>query len=263
GRQRERKRRRQCPCEPRQRKQARGLRIRAEWRAGIGIRVPERRPPRTNLARGPERPGMKDLRDVAERLIRLHRTRRDRAPRRRREEVVERRQRVAGTQRRREPQQRHDDEDDDSRTVGVAADQDPERRHADMVRWALAGGATLRARRVLSTVLVMLAWMSLAAAAPPPPLVPYDKGAFEAAQAENRPIVVFVHASWCVTCRRQQPIVQQLAADDAFKDKSLVVFVVDYADKTTLKELSVTDRSTLVAFHGRAERSRSSFVTDP
>jgi len=38
---------------------------------------------------------------------------------------------------------------------------------------------------------------------------------------------------------------------------------VDYADKATLKELSVTDRSTLVAFHGRAERSRSSFVTDP
>jgi len=145
----------------------------------------------------------------------------------------------------------------------VAADQDPERRHADMVRLALAGGATLRARRLLSTVLVIIAWTSLVAAAPPPPLVSYSKGAFETAQAENRPIVVFVHASWCVTCRRQQPIVQELASDGTFKGKSLVVFVVDYADKTTLKGLNVVDRSTLVAFHGKSERARSSFSTDP
>src|SRR5258708_5433470 len=54
--------------------------------------------------------------------------------------------------------------------------------------------------------------MAVTAAAPPAPLVEYSKTAFAAAQAENRPIVVFVHASWCVTCRRQQPIVQQLAA---------------------------------------------------
>ena len=121
----------------------------------------------------------------------------------------------------------------------------------------------MRASALPIVVVLILASMSVTAAAPPAPLVEYSKTAFTAAQVENRPIVVFVHASWCITCRRQQPIVQQLAADGAFKDKSLVVFVVDYADKTTLKELSVTDRSTLVAFHGRAERSRSSFVTDP
>jgi thiol-disulfide isomerase/thioredoxin len=121
----------------------------------------------------------------------------------------------------------------------------------------------LRARALPIVGVLILASMAVTAAAPPAPLVEYSKTAFAAAQAENRPIVVFVHASWCVTCRRQQPIVQQLAADGAFKDKSLVVFVVDYADKPTLKELSVTDRSTLVAFRGRAERGRSSFVTDP
>jgi thiol-disulfide isomerase/thioredoxin len=122
----------------------------------------------------------------------------------------------------------------------------------------------LRASALPIVVVLILASMAVTvAAAPSAPLVEYSKTAFTAAQAENRPIVVFVHASWCVTCRRQQPIVQQLAADGAFKDKSLVVFVVDYADKATLKELGVTDRSTLVAFHGRAERSRSSFITDP
>jgi len=121
----------------------------------------------------------------------------------------------------------------------------------------------LRTRLVLTALLLVLGSMSLAAAAPPPPLVEYSKPAFAAAQADNRPIVIFVHASWCITCRRQQPIVQELASDGAFKDKNLVVFVVDFGDKATLKELNVADRSTLVAFHGKTERARSSFVTDP
>jgi thioredoxin 1 len=121
----------------------------------------------------------------------------------------------------------------------------------------------LRARSVLSVLVLIVASTFLAAAAPPPPLVEYSKPAFTAAQAEKRPIVVFVHASWCITCRKQQPIVQELASDSAFKSQKLVVFVVDYADKATLKELNVTERSTLVAFHGKTERSRSSFSTDP
>lgn len=121
----------------------------------------------------------------------------------------------------------------------------------------------MRTKSLLIALVLILVSTSLTAAAPPPPLVEYSKGAFTAAQADNRPIVVFVHASWCITCRRQQPIVQELASDAAFKSKNLVVFVVDFADKATLKELNVTDRSTLVAFHGKAERSRSSFVTDP
>lgn len=121
----------------------------------------------------------------------------------------------------------------------------------------------MRTKSLLIALVLILVSTSLTAAAPPPPLVEYSKGAFTAAQADNRPIVVFVHASWCITCRRQQPIVQELASDGAFKSKNLVVFVVDFADKATLKELNVTDRSTLVAFHGKTERSRSSFVTDP
>jgi len=54
---------------------------------------------------------------------------------------------------------------------------------------------------------------------------------------------------------------RQLISDPALK--TVTVFVVDYSDKATLKELNVVDRSTLVAFHGKTERGRSSFVTDP
>ena len=56
-------------------------------------------------------------------------------------------------------------------------------------------------------------------------------------------------------------MIEQLTKDAAFSD--VVVFQVDYGDKQTLKELNVADRSTLVAFKGKAERKRSSFVTDP
>jgi thioredoxin len=109
-------------------------------------------------------------------------------------------------------------------------------------------------------VLVLLSALVLIAAAPTPPLQAFSKTAFADAQAADKPVVVFVHASWCITCRKQEPIVRQLASDPAFK--GLTVFVVDYADKNTLNDLKVIDRSTLVAYHGKAERRRSSFVTD-
>lgn len=110
-------------------------------------------------------------------------------------------------------------------------------------------------------VVLSLAALVLIAAAPAPPLRAWSKADFVKAQEAGQPVVVFVHASWCITCRRQEPIVRQLLSDPTFK--TVTVFVVDYADKATLKELNVTERSTLVAFHGKTERTRSSFVTDP
>ncbi len=57
-------------------------------------------------------------------------------------------------------------------------------------------------------------------------------------------------------------MIEQLTKDPKFSD--VTVLVVDYdKDKETLKELKVADRSTLVAFKGKTERQRSSFVTDP
>jgi thiol-disulfide isomerase/thioredoxin len=106
-----------------------------------------------------------------------------------------------------------------------------------------------------------LAALLLIAAAPAPPFHAWSKPAFTAAQDAGQPVVVFVHASWCITCRKQEPILRQLISDPALK--AVTVFVVDYSDKATLKELNVVDRSTLVAFHGKTERGRSSFVTDP
>ena len=90
----------------------------------------------------------------------------------------------------------------------------------------------------------------------------YSKDAFQQAQAAGKPIVVFVTASWCPNCRKQQPVVDTMSKDKAFADA--VIFVINFdSDKQALKELNVMMQSTLIAFHGGTERGRSTAVTDP
>jgi thiol-disulfide isomerase/thioredoxin len=90
----------------------------------------------------------------------------------------------------------------------------------------------------------------------------YSKQAFADAQNGGKPIVVFVTASWCPNCRKQQPVVDTMAKDASFADA--VVFVIDYdADKQALRDLDVRMQSTLIAYKGKTERMRSTAVTDP
>ena len=57
-------------------------------------------------------------------------------------------------------------------------------------------------------------------------------------------------------------MVEQLSKDPTFA--SVTVLIVDFdKDKEALKELKIADRSTLVAYKGKTEKKRSSFVTDP
>jgi thiol-disulfide isomerase/thioredoxin len=117
-------------------------------------------------------------------------------------------------------------------------------------------------RSVMLILASLLAGLVVPGALLAAPMAPYSKEAFAAAQSADKPIVVFVHAPWCVTCRRQQPVLERLTKDAEFAD--VLVFVVDYdKDKATLRELNVADRSTLVAYRGKTERKRSSFDTDP
>ncbi len=93
-------------------------------------------------------------------------------------------------------------------------------------------------------------------------MVTYDRQAFTAAQDAGKSIVVFVTASWCPNCRKQQPVVDELSKDKAFADE--VVFVIDYdADKAALRDFNVRMQSTLIAFKGKTERMRSTAVTNP
>ena len=85
---------------------------------------------------------------------------------------------------------------------------------------------------------------------------PFTQQAFAASQHEGKPILVDISATWCPTCAKQRPILSQLMADPAFKD--LVVYQVDFdSQKDVVRALGAQMQSTLVDFHGAAEKGRS------
>jgi thiol-disulfide isomerase/thioredoxin len=91
---------------------------------------------------------------------------------------------------------------------------------------------------------------------------PFTAAAFEAAQAQGKPILIDVSASWCPTCRAQAPILSKLMSDPRFKN--LVAFNVDYdSQKDVLRKLNVQRQSTLIVFKGKQEAGRSVADTNP
>jgi len=84
----------------------------------------------------------------------------------------------------------------------------------------------------------------------------FDQKAFAEAQKAGKPIFVGVHASWCPTCKAQDPILGELMSAPKFKD--LVYFVVDFdGQKDAVKAFGVRTQSTLIAFKGDKETGRS------
>jgi len=89
---------------------------------------------------------------------------------------------------------------------------------------------------------------------------PFDDQSFKQAQAAGKTILVDVTASWCPTCRRQRPIVEQIEKEKP----SLVVYEVDFdTAKDTLKRFRVQQQSTPIIFKGAKEIGRSTGDTDP
>ncbi|MEK7917679.1 thioredoxin family protein [Burkholderia contaminans] len=90
---------------------------------------------------------------------------------------------------------------------------------------------------------------------------PYNKAQFDGALAHGKPVVIWFHASWCPTCRAQQPAVDRLAKSSEMKD--VTVFVADFDKETALeKALRVAQQSTFVVFRGGREVARSTGETD-
>jgi thioredoxin 1 len=107
--------------------------------------------------------------------------------------------------------------------------------------------------KILFPILLILFGVSFAQAAD---RSNFDKAAFEKAQNANKPILVYVSAPWCPTCRAQKPILQKLVSSPKFND--LQIFDVDFdSRKDVLSALKVNMQSTLVVFKGKEERGRS------
>ncbi len=81
----------------------------------------------------------------------------------------------------------------------------------------------------------------------------FDQSKFEAAVADGKKVLLDFYASWCPTCRANEPIV-----DSAFDNYSdIVVFRVDYDNEAELKkEYSVSTQSTYLFLENGEEKDR-------
>ena len=92
------------------------------------------------------------------------------------------------------------------------------------------------------------------------PVQPFSNSALHAAQTAGKSVLVDVHADWCPTCRRQDPIVSEIARDPAFA--KLVILKLDFDTQVAEEHaLGVNRQSTLIAFHGTRETQRATGVT--
>jgi len=55
---------------------------------------------------------------------------------------------------------------------------------------------------------------------------PFTQAAFAAAQAQDKPILVEIDASWCPTCAVQRPILSRLMSDPAFKHALVIAAMI-------------------------------------
>lgn len=103
-----------------------------------------------------------------------------------------------------------------------------------------------------ATVLAAALIPAALAAAP----TPFTADAFQKAQASGKPILIEVYASWCPTCRAQEPIIGELSAQPKFKD--LAIFRMNFdSQKADLKRFGAQMQSTLIVFKGSKEVGRS------
>ena len=90
--------------------------------------------------------------------------------------------------------------------------------------------------------------------------VPFNQAQYQQAVAVGKPVVVYLHADWCPTCRAQKPIVDKLSTDPKLKD--VTIFVADFDTETALeKSLKVSQQSTFVVFKQGHEVTRSTGQT--
>ena len=90
--------------------------------------------------------------------------------------------------------------------------------------------------------------------------VPFNKAQFDQDVAAGKPTIVYLHATWCPTCKIQTPIVERLSTDPTLK--SVTIFLADYDTEVALKKsLKVTQQSTFVVFKQGHEVTRSTGQT--
>ncbi|EIC28557.1 MULTISPECIES: thioredoxin family protein [Methylomicrobium] len=88
----------------------------------------------------------------------------------------------------------------------------------------------------------------------------FTQTAFDRLQQQGAPILVWIHADWCPTCRAQEPVLKELLEQEEFKP--IRALRVDFdRQKEIVKAFKVLKQSTLIVFKGGKEVDRNLGVT--
>jgi thioredoxin-like negative regulator of GroEL len=90
---------------------------------------------------------------------------------------------------------------------------------------------------------------------------PYTQDKLDALNKSGQPVLVFIHADWCPTCRAQDAVLEKLLPTDEFKP--ITTLKVDFdSQRSVVKAFGVRYQSTLIMFKGGHEVARVTGETD-
>lgn len=105
---------------------------------------------------------------------------------------------------------------------------------------------------LLHAIVAAFIWSNLAFATGQP----YSQPQFDALLQQGRPVLVWIHADWCPTCRAQGKVLDGLLPTPEFK--GLTVLKVDFdSQKPVVRAFRAVQQSTFILFKGGKEIDRS------
>jgi len=106
--------------------------------------------------------------------------------------------------------------------------------------------------KILLALLSWFAGVSLAAAAG----LPYDQARFDALNQAGKPVLVWIHADWCPTCKAQGKVLDELLPRPELQ--GLTVLKVDFdSQKPVVRAFRAVRQSTFILYKGGREVARS------
>lgn len=91
---------------------------------------------------------------------------------------------------------------------------------------------------------------------------PFTDQRFSELTSAGKNLVLNVHATWCPTCKRQQPALLKLVQESRYKD--FQVLIIDWDTQGKLRRrFNLIIPSTLVVFRGPIETGRGVGLVEP